>query len=156
MNTEQTLPLVAIPWRSAFFNRDKCKGLLFIMTYAEKLKSPQWATFREEVFDHYGRQCETCGEDTSGPTQVHHRRYIWGREPWEYDMEDCRVLCATCHHEIHECENAARNLIRDTPAHTTGEIKQLIDELALIPSHKRSIVCAHAKNHARRFKHTLT
>lgn len=29
--------------------------------------------------------------------QVHHPFYLKGRNPWEYEVEDVRVLCPGCH-----------------------------------------------------------
>jgi uncharacterized protein YciI len=33
--------------------------------------------------------------------QVHHKRYISGRLPWEYDTTDCELLCKGCHAAEH-------------------------------------------------------
>ncbi|MEO7293246.1 MAG: HNH endonuclease [Ginsengibacter sp.] len=33
--------------------------------------------------------------------QVHHKRYINGREQWEYDDEDLITLCKNCHTNLH-------------------------------------------------------
>ena len=38
MNTEKTLPLVAIPWLSASFYRDKRKGFLFNMKSKQEMQ----------------------------------------------------------------------------------------------------------------------
>ena len=33
--------------------------------------------------------------------QVHHKRYIKGRQPWKYDHSDLVTLCKACHTKIH-------------------------------------------------------
>jgi 5-methylcytosine-specific restriction endonuclease McrA/ribosomal protein S27AE len=35
---------------------------------------------------------------------VHHKRYIKGRNPWEYNNEDLITLCNWCHWKLHENE----------------------------------------------------
>lgn len=33
---------------------------------------------------------------------IHHKKYIKGRKPWEYDADSLVTLCEDCHHNIHE------------------------------------------------------
>lgn len=33
---------------------------------------------------------------------IHHKKYIIGRKPWEYDADSLITLCENCHHNIHE------------------------------------------------------
>lgn len=33
---------------------------------------------------------------------IHHKKYINGRKPWEYDAGSLVTLCEDCHHDIHE------------------------------------------------------
>ena len=33
---------------------------------------------------------------------IHHKKYIIGRKPWEYDADSLVTLCENCHHNIHE------------------------------------------------------
>lgn len=35
---------------------------------------------------------------------VHHNKYILGREPWDYDNCDLMTLCSHCHKNIHDAE----------------------------------------------------
>ena len=59
----------------------------------------QWAAFREKVVNLDGAMCVECGRTRSDGVvlQVHHRQYIRGRKPWEYDYADCETLCKGCH-----------------------------------------------------------
>ena len=36
--------------------------------------------------------------------QIHHTFYISGKMPWEYDINDMRVLCKKCHQRIHNIQ----------------------------------------------------
>lgn len=63
----------------------------------------EWRTFREALLERAGYCCCVCGLSlTEGAVlQVHHRRYIKGRMPWEYAQSDCDVLCKGCHAAEH-------------------------------------------------------
>lgn len=67
--------------------------------YAHKL----WAAFRRKVIELDGSQCVECGRsrDDGVVLQVHHKRYISGRKPWEYETSECETLCQGCHAREH-------------------------------------------------------
>ncbi|WP_147297246.1 HNH endonuclease [Chromobacterium vaccinii] len=67
--------------------------------YGNKL----WAEFREKIISLDGGVCITCGRSRADGVvmQVHHKRYITGRKPWEYDTSDCETLCRGCHAREH-------------------------------------------------------
>ena len=67
--------------------------------YANK----KWAEFREQVIELDGRECVSCGRSRLDGVvlQVHHKRYVCGRKPWEYDPIDCETLCRGCHAREH-------------------------------------------------------
>lgn len=70
-------------------------------TYSEKLKSPKWQKKRLEILNIHGFKCDICkAEDKT--IHVHHRFYIKGREPWEYDNDVFQVLCERCHNSHHK------------------------------------------------------
>ena len=77
------------------------------MTYAEKLKDPRWQIKRSQTINYYGNKCEYCGSTEN--IHVHHRKYISGLEPWDYDIEDLQLLCADCHEQEHLRWNAMEN-----------------------------------------------
>jgi hypothetical protein len=62
-----------------------------------------WNTFREEVIEFDGGCCSQCGRGREDGVvlQVHHKRYIKGRMPWEYALNDCVTLCKGCHARHH-------------------------------------------------------
>lgn len=71
-------------------------------SYSDKLKDPRWQRKRLEVLDLREWTCEACS-DSKSTLHVHHRQYIKGREPWEYDDNQLSVLCESCH-ETHHAE----------------------------------------------------
>lgn len=71
------------------------------MTYSEKLKDPRWQRKRLEVMEAAGFHCEMCdAEDRT--LHVHHKEYIKGREPWEYESSELQCLCEQCHETTHK------------------------------------------------------
>ncbi|WP_207882659.1 HNH endonuclease [Pseudomonas sp. 30_B] len=67
--------------------------------YADK----KWAVFREQVIELDGGECVSCGRSRADGVvlQVHHKLYVRGRKPWEYDPSDCETLCRGCHAREH-------------------------------------------------------
>ena len=67
--------------------------------YNRLLKDKRWKEFRLKVMSERGSRCECCGG--TDILQIHHTFYISGKMPWEYDINDMRVLCQKCHQRIH-------------------------------------------------------
>ncbi|MBV5892775.1 hypothetical protein KUT67_00145 [Pseudomonas aeruginosa] len=65
--------------------------------------SEKWANFRAKVIALDGGECVACGRSVSDGVvlQVHHKLYISGRKPWEYEPFDCETLCRGCHAREH-------------------------------------------------------
>lgn len=65
----------------------------------------RWKEFRQEVVDLDGNRCSHCGRSRKSHPgtilQVHHKRYVKGREPWDYAASDCETLCKACHAREH-------------------------------------------------------
>lgn len=66
------------------------------MTYKEKLKDPKWQKKRLHILDDRDWKCERCSNDEK-TLHVHHRIYLKGVDPWEYEDEVFTVLCEDCH-----------------------------------------------------------
>lgn len=64
--------------------------------YREMLRTPQWQRRRLEIFERDGFRCTVCGADDA-ELHVHHRYYIFGRPPWEYEDESLLSMCGECH-----------------------------------------------------------
>jgi 5-methylcytosine-specific restriction endonuclease McrA len=65
-----------------------------------KYKHPNWQKKRLEVMEKADFECENCG-DKDATLNVHHRFYVSGRDPWEYDVDELVCLCEDCHKYQH-------------------------------------------------------
>lgn len=71
--------------------------------YIVLLNKREWKQKRDRILmrDHF--RCQKCGaeEDTS-ELHVHHKFYIEGHDPWEYNDSDLVTLCERCHSDLHD------------------------------------------------------
>lgn len=78
------------------------------MTYREKLRDPRWQQLRLAVMNRDGWRCQSdvCAAHHNPRVMlvVHHKRYIAGREPWDYPLDDLITHCVKCHDAIHEVD----------------------------------------------------
>ena len=70
--------------------------------YYKKLEDPRWIKRKNEVIEANKCKCYLCGSSTN--LQVHHKVYVKGKEPWDYDDSDLVVLCEKCHNMVHQNE----------------------------------------------------
>jgi hypothetical protein len=68
------------------------------------LLDPRWQKKRLEVLNAAGWCCEMCG-DSESTLHVHHKQYIKGRDPWEYEVGQLCALCKDCHSASHEVKD---------------------------------------------------
>ena len=68
-------------------------------TYSEKLKSPKWQKKRLEILQRDNFMCKNCGDEET-ELHVHHKKYIFGKEVYDYNNEDLITLCKECHYNI--------------------------------------------------------
>jgi hypothetical protein len=66
------------------------------MTYKEKLLDPRWQKKRLEVLSRDNFTCQLCVENHNS-LYVHHKTYVWGKDPWDYDIINLVTLCYDCH-----------------------------------------------------------
>lgn len=59
-------------------------------------KHPNWQRKRLEVMAAADYKCQCCG-DREAQLQVHHKLYIRGHAPWEYELHQLECLCEQCH-----------------------------------------------------------
>lgn len=73
------------------------------MEYKKLLLNPKWQKKRLEILQRDNFSCVVCGNgiDTDTQVHVHHLSYRKGCMPWEYDINNMRVLCQKCHQRIH-------------------------------------------------------
>ena len=70
--------------------------------YNRLLEDKRWKEFRLKVLSERGNKCECCGG--TDVLQIHHTFYISGKMPWEYEINDMRVLFKRCHQRIHNIQ----------------------------------------------------
>lgn len=100
--------------------------------YTEKFKDPRWQKKRLEILSNYGFSCADCGEK-SQTLHVHHKKYIKGRDPWEYEDEDCVVLCEDCHKKLHASKDRLADVIAnvydsETIERIAGYVVAMVDD----------------------------
>lgn len=101
-----------------------------VKTYAEKLLDPRWQKRKTEIQIRDNFTCQKCG-NTEKTLYVHHRYYIYKREPWEYSDDMLILLCSDCHYE----EEEARTILHDMPKVLTvfgyfnTELMEIVDSL---------------------------
>lgn len=74
------------------------------MTYSEKLRHPLWQKKRLEILNRDNWTCNNC-RATEKNLQVHHIKYSFGRNPWDYPNDNFKTLCHECHEKEHSIVN---------------------------------------------------
>jgi len=93
-------------------------------TYSERLRDPRWQKKRLATLEAAGWMCENCG-DKESTLNVHHKRYLKGKMPWEYDKEWLAVLCEGCHGEEHSRSALLDQVLAFAPVGSIGQIAGL-------------------------------
>lgn len=70
-------------------------------SYGQKLQDPRWQRRRLEILERDKFECIECG-DAESTLHVHHKYYVRGRDPWEYDGDALSTLCERCHVIVQE------------------------------------------------------
>ena len=78
--------------------------------YKSQYMHPKWQKRRLEMLEAAGFMCQCC-ESTEDTLHVHHKRYIKGRDIWDYDDDQLEVLCADCHKYEHFQKDELANLL---------------------------------------------
>lgn len=74
-------------------------------TYSELLRHPKWQMKRLEILNRDNATCRLCG-DTETELHIHHKQYIKGNKPWEYENESLITYCKVCHKVVEYCKTA--------------------------------------------------
>lgn len=94
-------------------------------TYWEKLQDPRWQKKRLEVYEAAGFECARCG-NKENTLNVHHKEYLKGHEPWEYDLEQLVCLCKDCHELMHDSNYALKYVISKLPIDFTYDRTDIV------------------------------
>lgn len=65
-------------------------------SYQELLKDPRWIKRRNEILTRDKNTCQFCGAQDKY-LHVHHKYYIDGKKPWEYEDDGLVAICEKCH-----------------------------------------------------------
>ena len=119
-------------------------------TYSERLQDPQWKLFREDYIARHTKEseelkCRNCGDP--GPFHLHHRRYIRGREPWEYEDADLILICVECHTRVHDVAREFHDWLISILPHEIYEARDLLEEL--VKCKTPAVAMARCKNAVR-------
>ena len=87
------------------------------VSYRQKLLDPRWQRKRLEVLQLADFRCESCCSDEN-TLHVHHKFYVKGREPWEYEATDLVALCEDCHEFEHDSKRRIEQIIAAVPRMT--------------------------------------
>lgn len=71
------------------------------MNYSELLLDPRWQKLRLDILYRDNWACLRCRR-TDITLHVHHKKYIYGKLPWEYPPSNFETLCVRCHKGQHD------------------------------------------------------
>lgn len=95
------------------------------ITYSEQLKHPFWQRKRLGVLSAANFQCSCCGEKEK-TLHVHHKQYVKGRMPWEYEDSELEALCYECHESAHVLKARIDAVVAQFPTFMWGRIASLL------------------------------
>jgi len=97
--------------------------------YSRKLQDPRWQKKRLKILERDQWACQKCfGTDSA--LHVHHRLYIPGKEPWDYDDTLLVTLCEECHENETQNMKAALEFL----THACIEQRMLASDIATLAS----------------------
>lgn len=93
------------------------------MNYKSKLLDIRWQQKRLTMFERSGWTCQSCFEPNK-TLHLHHKQYLRGREPWEYDSDQLVVLCENCHELQHRNQDMLADMMSRIPIDGHGSISR--------------------------------
>jgi hypothetical protein len=94
-------------------------------SYSDKLRDPRWQRKRLEVLEQAGWKCESC-ESTTKTLHVHHKQYVKGREPWDYETSNFEALCEDCHESAHNDKELINTILAAIPSVMWSRVAALL------------------------------
>lgn len=79
--------------------------------YEENLKHSRWIEKSKAIKLRDNFRCTQCRSNKR--LQVHHKVYVSGRKPWEYNDRYLVTLCNDCHERVHYGRNISDFVTRD-------------------------------------------
>nr|DAY73205.1 MAG TPA: NinG recombination protein [Caudoviricetes sp.] len=71
-----------------------------MIDYKEQMNDPRWVERSREIMKRDDFTCQLCGKSHT-KLNVHHIRYIKGKDYWDYPDELLMTVCENCHQKIH-------------------------------------------------------
>lgn len=93
--------------------------------YAELLKHPKWQEKRLRVLEGAGFRCVRCF-NAERSLHAHHKVYLKGHKPWEYEDALLECLCERCHDQAHTERAELEYMITTQP---TASVPRLTDAI---------------------------
>lgn len=120
------------------------------MKYKDQLKNQLWLNKRAEILERDGYKCCICGNENK--LQVHHKRYIAGRNAWEYSQEDLVTLCNKCHYRLHYKEESYNESVTFVTSKNFVIFRSIMSDDSFKPSERiiYSILASFAKYQGKR------
>lgn len=94
--------------------------------YSELLLDNRWLKKRKEIIARDSFKCTKC--KCKNILQVHHKRYVSGKKPWQYSNNDLITLCINCHKEEHLINKIKTYTKNKKPK--TNRIERMLSELS--------------------------
>lgn len=95
------------------------------MEWKEQYRHPNWQKKRLEALEAAGFTCQRCG-DTETSLHVHHKRYVKGRNVWEYGADELDILCEPCHEQTHADKDLLNELLSKVPASEISSVTAVV------------------------------
>lgn len=94
-------------------DKNKFKLLAPKERYEQQLDDVRWKFKADNIRIRDKHECRLCGAKKV-QLDVHHIRYIYGREAWDYDDGDLVTLCHKCYEELHDGQDFCSYIIACT------------------------------------------
>lgn len=89
------------------------------LRYSQQLDDQRWKWKADNIRKRDEHKCRGCGK-SNRQLDVHHIRYVEGRQAWDYDESDLVTLCHECHEKVHEHQEFIDSLHGGSLFYDTG------------------------------------
>lgn len=109
--------------------------------YHELLKDPRWQKKRLEIMQRDGFKCCMCGGEKS-TLNVHHKYYIFEREPWNYPDNLLVTLCESCHESEEDFKEVQKDFIKVllSKGYTNFYLSLILEQLQIMTGNEAVMI----------------
>lgn len=103
-------------------------------------KDSRWQKLRLKKLEQAGWKCECCGKEQGDGIyfSVRHKKFIQGRQVWEYSEDELIVLCNECNSAVQECREFLYNLNAKDACIFSKILKSVRGALVRLPVSERA------------------